>query len=270
MGSQSDIKVLFDLLAVSNNKNALLEIEIAKLKSEPKSTTDDLQKQLDLANKKILSLTDIHEKNAKNFASMKKKFEDELLKYKDSKNKIKQLKKNLFNNFSLIPHELLSHGEHIDEVNDIIENEDFDELLNYESFQLEIMDENFVMCNYNIFMHIIDNCLDINVWIDGGYEYLIFLVLYRCNLGKIKYLVDKKINLEVKNSKGNTPIYYVCKTSSFDVIDLILDQDVKLGFKNNKNMTQSDYINKNCDLDDEEKQALIKKIDFIIESRKTE
>lgn len=295
MGSQSDTKVLFDLLAASNNKNALLEIEIAKLKSvidsAPKSeintnlisqsTIDDLQKQLDLANKKILFLSNIHEKNTKKFISMKETFENELLKYKDSKKKIKELKRskkylleNLFDDFNLIPIELLHSTEHETEVDVIIEDSDFYKLLNYKSFRLEKMNEHFfIESDYEIFTHVIDNCLDINVECKNlPFKYLIFFVLARCDpdLDLIKYLIDKKINLEVEYSNKSTPINFACQKSSFDVIDLILDQDVKLGFKNSNGMTQSDYLKQNSNLCADEKQTLMEKIDFIISSRKTD
>jgi ankyrin repeat protein len=59
-------------------------------------------------------------------------------------------------------------------------------------------------------------------------EYLIHLICKYSNLEVLKYVIDKNIDLNVKNIDGNKPIHYICKYARFEMLKYIVEKGIKI------------------------------------------
>ena len=269
MSQQIGIDVLLSLLSDANKKNALLEIDIAKLKSQ----TDTHCPELESYESKIAALSENLNQTKNDLDVANKKIASYVEIYKLNENKLSSLE-SAFNKFYLIPIslELLPHEQHIEKVERIMYKKKFKKLLRYGSFKLDKIYLSCIeKCDDVVLKHIIDNCKNLNGSVSGknGIKFFSRVISYRENNFEIvKYLIkEKNVNLEEEYSNKSTPIYFACQNSSFEVINLILDQNVKLGFKNTDNKTQSYYLEKNAELTDDQKKIIEDRIQSIIKSR---
>lgn len=126
------------------------------------------------------------------------------------------------------------HSEYIDEINNILEYEEYDELLKYSSFNLIFFKKSKLVgflenVNLVIFRYFIDNIINIEEICDENLgQKLIHLVCRHCEPDKIKYLVDKEIDLEANTFKNWRPIHYLIKFSTPEIIKYLVDKGVDL------------------------------------------
>lgn len=57
----------------------------------------------------------------------------------------------------------------------------------------------------------------------------------------VEYLLDKGVNVNIKNNDGDTPLHLAVKLNDFAVTKLLLDYHAKIDVVNNKNETPVDY-----------------------------
>ena len=126
------------------------------------------------------------------------------------------------------------HSEYIDEINDLLEYKKYHGLLNYSSFNLLFFEKDKLIellqnTDFDIFKHFIDNIIDADELCNNKMgQKLIHLVCRHCEPNKIKYLVDKEIDLEEKTFKNWRPIHYVIKFSTPEIIKYLIDKGVDL------------------------------------------
>ena len=295
MNQQISVDVLLSLLSSANNKNALLEIDIANLKSQTQTNAiadigpmghkgnngDITSLELESYESKIAALNESLEqtKNDLNIAKndldiANKKIASYVEICKQNENKFSSLK-DIFNKSYLIPLELLPHEHHRKETDKIVREKEFDKLLGYGSFKLNnICPSCIKLCDNVVLKHIIDNCENLNdsIYGNSGLKFFTYVVASRKNnLEIVKYLIEEKnANLEEEYENKSTPIYFACQHSSFEVINLILDHNVRLGFENNDEKTQFDYLKNNDTLTDDQKKIIEDRIRSIIASRITQ
>ena len=299
MSQQISINVLLSLLSDANKKNALLEIDIAKLKSQINEIANVLLPPLELESNpeleskiadipiklesnsvsnlelesKIAALNADLDQTKKDLDIANKKIASYEKNCELNKNNFLSLK-NAFNKFDLLPPELLPHAQYIEKVDRIVSEKSYEKLLKYGSFKLKGLQMSCIeLCSDIVLKHIIDNCKNLN----GSFMYTkikLFTYIVACrknNLEIVKYLIEEKnANLEEEYTNGSTPIYFACQNSSFEVINLILDHNVKLGFKNTNDKTQSDYLKENRTLTDDQKKIIEDRIQSMIASKITQ
>ena len=139
------------------------------------------------------------------------------------------------------PHELLDrydnskiHVEYIDEVNELLECEKYEKLLQYSHFDLALIAKKILVqflqtATLDIFKYFIDSITNMEEICDTKLgQKLIHVVSKNCDEEKIKYLIDKKIDLEAYTLKNWKPIHYVIKFSTPEIIKYLIDKDVDL------------------------------------------
>jgi ankyrin repeat protein len=80
----------------------------------------------------------------------------------------------------------------------------------------------------NVLKHFIDKCENLDCLSSYHGWYLIHHVIYGCNPEVIKYLIDKKIDLEICNLDFERPIHFAIKYSTPEIIKLLINKKVNL------------------------------------------
>jgi hypothetical protein len=144
-----------------------------------------------------------------------------------------------------------------------IEENNYDELLNYVKFDLK--DNNFFYkllsslsllnnCkNEKILKHIIDNAIDLECETSDKWR-PIHLICKYSTPEMIKYIIDKGVNLECETDLGYKPIYFICRYSTSEMIAYMVDKCNNLKCEEiNKYMEKLnkkiDYINIDINID---------------------
>ena len=114
----------------------------------------------------------------------------------------------------------------------IIDNKQFDELLNYVNFDLTyyfgVLLRN---CKYeNILKYVIDNTIDLECKNDFEQRPIHWICVYSTP-EMIKYIIDKGVNLECENKYKMRPIHIICKNSTPEMIKYIIDKGVNLEYE---------------------------------------
>lgn len=149
--------------------------------------------------------------------------------------------------------DLKEHQDFLEEVDQLIDDKDYDELLKYTNFDIHELNtyELFLRCeNILVLKHIIDHAIDLEECIDGCYEddptKLIHVINYQLNnpYGDwekeltperllfneeiMLYLVEKGAELDSIDQYGEYPIHEICRYSTYNVIKSFIDHDVDL------------------------------------------
>lgn len=127
-----------------------------------------------------------------------------------------------------------------EEIVNLIKNRSFNELTKYINFDLKYLMEQqafaLILTSQSIF-HVLDNCVDINctneVGDAGGNRKGWTPIHYICKHGSnnlIRQIINryKNINLEAKNGDGRRPIIYICRFKSFELIKFMEDNGVDM------------------------------------------
>jgi ankyrin repeat protein len=152
----------------------------------------------------------------------------------------------------------------------IIDNKQFDELLNYVKFDLNYNFKNLLKnCkNEKILKHVIDNAIDLECENDNKSRPIHF-ICENSTPEIIKYIIDKDVNLECKNVWKARPIHYICEHSTPEMIKYIIDKGVNIKFDNDNNYLKLEInIKENNKLSDEEKNDITEYVTFKILSEK--
>jgi ankyrin repeat protein len=122
--------------------------------------------------------------------------------------------------------------------NKILNNKQFDELLNYTKFDLNYKDffkNLLIICkDEKILKYVIDNAIDLECK-DNFRQRPIHLICKFSTPVMIKYIIDKGVNLECENINRWRPIHYICRYSTPEMIKYIIDKGVDLECETNNN-----------------------------------
>ena len=147
----------------------------------------------------------------------------------------KQLDEFYINNPLMIKKRFLkptSHRENLPKINRIIDNSDYDLLLNYTEFDWilfgESIDKLMENVTNDIMIHIINNTLDLACDTDTNKWKPIHYMCQYQSIDVIKLLIDKGVDLECETHDKWRPIHLVCRYRSIDAIKLLVDNEVDL------------------------------------------
>lgn len=124
-----------------------------------------------------------------------------------------------------------SHHDNIEEIKCIIAERNYDLLVSYIEFDLDLLKYDIVeivkSIPIDIFKHLIDNTIDLNCKLTNlGGRLFNFVVAYSTP-EMTKYLIDKGIELEY-TCDGWRPIHVVCRRSTPEIIKCVIDNGVDL------------------------------------------
>jgi hypothetical protein len=127
--------------------------------------------------------------------------------------------------------------------NKIIDNKQFDELLNYVKFDLSNnFEELLINCkNENILKYVIDNTIDLECKNDFEQRPIHWICVYSTP-EMIKYIIDKGVNLECEDIYKYRPIHCICRYSTLEMLKYIIDKEVNLECENNLKKKPIHYI----------------------------
>ena len=146
----------------------------------------------------------------------------------------------------------------------IMENHEYEKLLSHKFFDAEYLFSHIYVAIKNnmkmeIMKHIIDNCLDLNVEVDAGYDFistrLIHLFCKYANPELIQYLIDKGVELECPNKDGYYPLHLICRCSTPSMIKYIIAKGVDI--KSNPKIDLIEIINQRSLFTADEKKELL-------------
>jgi hypothetical protein len=125
----------------------------------------------------------------------------------------------------------------------IINNKQFDELLNYTNFDLtNNFEELLKNCkNETILKYVIDNAIDLECKDNLG-KRPIHYICQSSTLEMLKYIIDKDVDLECKDFNGWRPIHYICQSSTLEMLKYIIDKKVNLECEDKGGMKPIHYI----------------------------
>jgi hypothetical protein len=149
----------------------------------------------------------------------------------------------------------------------IIDNKQFDELLNYTKFDLNYnynFEELLKKCkDENILKHVIDNANDLECENHWGNRPIHFICRFSTP-EMIKYIIDKGVDLECEDNYKWRAIHYICLCSTSEMIKYIIDKDVNIF----DNLILEKNVKENKKLSDDEKDKIIEYITFKFLSQK--
>ena len=140
------------------------------------------------------------------------------------------------------------HLDFIDEVETLIFNDNFDELINYTNFSLCILRDTlmrslFQSNNKKIIKYIINNIYSVS---KSGVSVIHYLSAYLGNKKLVDYFIEKyQFNLELSTIAGSKPIHCACVHNSSEVIDYLIHKGVDLNSTNNNGSTAIQLIIRN-------------------------
>jgi len=124
------------------------------------------------------------------------------------------------------------HLDNMNKISNIISNNQYDKLLEYNQFDLEYFDDverliKKLRKNDKVLLHIINNTLDLEfVCVDK--KKLVHYICEHASYNVIKFILDKKIDLESEDESKNRPIHIICDRSSMETIKYLMDKGVNL------------------------------------------
>jgi ankyrin repeat protein len=129
--------------------------------------------------------------------------------------------------------------------NEIVNNKQFEELLNYTNFDLN-KNYNFnallISCkDEKILKHVIDNAIYLECETISK-DRPIHLICKNSTPEMIKYIIDKGVDLECENIYKFRPIHYICLNSTPEMIKYIIDKGVDLECENFNGWKPIHYI----------------------------
>ena len=121
------------------------------------------------------------------------------------------------------------------EINMLIKNNNFKELLKFEKFSLnDFAENNFVLIlecsNKEIIEYVVKNIVDFNKIDLYGFTLLHYLFEHcSSNIDLIKYVLNKKINLEVADIQGYNVMHVACaKRHGIELVKLLINKNINL------------------------------------------
>jgi hypothetical protein len=150
----------------------------------------------------------------------------------------------------------------------IIDNKQFDELLNYTKFDLNYNNYGIIYLldnckDENILKHVIDNANNLEFEINGNCK-PIHLICQYSTPEMIKYIIDKGVDLECEDFNKMRPIHYICRYSTYDAIIYIINRCVNIF----DNLILEKIVKENKKLSDDEKDKICEYITFKLLSQK--
>jgi hypothetical protein len=145
---------------------------------------------------------------------------------------------------------------------DKVKNSDFDFILSEEKFEFPenmFNDTNVEFLKkllslpelFHIYKHIIDNIPHKNLEnMSSRNQRIIHYVCQYGTLDHIRYIVEKKVNLEVTTMKGSKPIHFLCcHNNSLPILKYFVSQGVSINDSNNDIWKPIHFITSNGDFD---------------------
>ena len=223
---------LFKSVNTTEPDQKILDLKslIDKLTAENLQLKDDLSEKI-LENNQLK--TDLSEK-INDYDQLKIALSDKTTEY----NKLCEKAKNIFNaSKSLNKYfQKLPSTTNNEAIKKIMRDCEYEKLLLYKSFDAEYLFSDIYCAiddgdaRIKIMKHIIDNCLDLNVEVDAGYDFtstrLIHLFCKHGNPELIQYLIDKGVELECPDREGNYPLHLICRHSTASMIKYIIAKGV--------------------------------------------
>lgn len=125
------------------------------------------------------------------------------------------------------------HINHINTVSNIIKRKEFDKLLSFCCFRIEILIDQIYQlldANDNILSHFIINCADLEFAEPIGKNKFIHYICRRENTTKELFscLLSRNVNLESSDNMGFRPIHMAFCFLKYDSIKLLIDRGVSM------------------------------------------
>lgn len=167
---------------------------------------------------------------------------------------------------------LYSMKDNLSTIINIIKFKQWNELLNYNNFDLELYEELCELFSYryivdiNILKHVIDNIADINYKLKkyNNDSLLTYTLRNYQNIDIIKYLIDvPNIDLEFIDNDGNKPIHLIFAMHNICLFEYIINKNVDLYSKNNHGETPLDILLRQKNIDGKIIKLIINRINQI-------
>jgi ankyrin repeat protein len=134
----------------------------------------------------------------------------------------------------------------------IIDNKQFDKLLNYTNFDLSNYLKLYNMKNYfvvllknckdeKVLKYVIENAIDLECEDNKEWRPIHYICEYSTP-EMIKYIIDKGVDLECENDNKDRPIHCICLYSTPEMIKYIIDKGVDLECENDNKWKPIHYI----------------------------
>ena len=134
---------------------------------------------------------------------------------------------------------LKDHLDFLDDVNECIDNSQFEELLQFTNFSLcKLMDYGLRIIlennNKTIIKHVINNISYINMIGGSNWSLIHYLARYLIDADLMNYFIGKyHLDLQFKILNDMQPIHLICCNKSFEMVNLLVDKGVDLECKDN-------------------------------------
>lgn len=136
------------------------------------------------------------------------------------------------------------HNKNI--IKSILKNRQYDKLLQYNEFIIELFleSDSLIKCEFTIFKHIVDNCVDINAQYKSTNDTLAHKICENGDAEKIMYILNKKIDLSAQNIYGKTPFHLLCinKNITRQILKYCIANYQNLQTQDNYGNTPFDYL----------------------------
>ena len=129
---------------------------------------------------------------------------------------------------------LKDHLDFLDDVNECIENSQFEELLQFTNFSLcKLMYYGLIMIlennNKTVIKHVINNMSCINMINESKWSLIHYLARYLIDADLMNYFIEKHhFDLQFKTPNDIQPIHLVCRNKSLEMVNLLINEGVNL------------------------------------------
>ena len=261
-----EIDLLKKSLSAANDKISKLKPKsIPKLTPETNEDITKLRLEIDSLKKSLSESNETIIKLQLEIDSSKKSLigaNETITKLQSEKAEILDNVKNTLQKYNL----RYIHGDNMLRFNNIIKNNEFHKLLNFEKFDLKLLFKDIIKIRDmkdKIILHIIDNFINLEEINknDGNYKLIHYFVRNGVKFDIIKYLIDKNIDLSYQNIWGNTPLHYACSYARKNIIEYLIEKIDKVDIKNNDKKTPVQILGGNHLISNDEKKSLIMKFE---------
>jgi ankyrin repeat protein len=128
------------------------------------------------------------------------------------------------------------YSKNTTKIHSFIQNGQFDKLLGYTKYNLEILIKNDLFSNIlnrastKVIKYVIDNSIDLDCTNLLGKKPVHYVSICKNN-EIMRYMFDKGVNLEAKDESDWRPIHHICYNSNQEMIRYLLEKNVSLDCK---------------------------------------
>ena len=225
-----------------------------------KDLLNEIQNKL---NQLTLSLEKSEKENAKILEKLEKSEKENakiLEKSEKDKAKLLSLTTIIFQMRSIIP--LVNYKNNITMIDNIISQGEYNKLLSYGKFDLEFLRGRLHLLRRKnkVLIHIVDNFIDLEQENDNKWRIIHYFIWIKVHLSVVKYLVEKKVNLQAKTINGNSPFHMACEDGTYNMVDYLIDKTPPPYEENTFGAKPMAKLEANSNIDRDQKCILMKKL----------